>query len=172
MDWKRFFERSPTAVRASRFRELAQGVVVHENAEDVRARIARAPAGVGRRRLLEGLVRDQVAGVMRLSAQKLDLNVPIGRLGLDSLMGLEIRNRLERQLSTSLPPTLVWNHPTVSALATFLLEKLGLAEEPAADAPPRSEPKLLADEDLQTLVSEVGNLGDDEIRSLLAGRAK
>ena len=46
-------------------------------------------------------------------------------LGLDSLMALELRNRLEASLGITLPAALVWAYPTISALAEALCERMG-----------------------------------------------
>jgi acyl transferase domain-containing protein len=42
-------------------------------------------------------------------------------LGLDSLTVLELRNRLATQLGRSLPSTLLYDHPTIAAVAKFIL---------------------------------------------------
>jgi hypothetical protein len=47
-------------------------------------------------------------------------------MGMDSLMALELRNRLEASLGLSLSATLVWGYPTVAALAPHLAEKMGM----------------------------------------------
>ena len=43
-----------------------------------------------------------------------------GELGVDSMMALRFRNRLERALECSLPAELAFNYPTVRSLATHL----------------------------------------------------
>ena len=60
----------------------------------------------------------------------------MGTLGLESLTALEFRKRLESSLGTRLSATIVWNYPTVVAMAKFLLTRLfGAAEQaPAASA--------------------------------------
>jgi NAD(P)-dependent dehydrogenase (short-subunit alcohol dehydrogenase family)/acyl carrier protein len=86
-----------------------------------------------RRAVLAVHVREQVAQVMRLDPTGIDPLVPFGSLGLDSLMGLEIRNRLERSLGLTLSAALVWTYPTIAALAAYLAEVLELpVEQPAA----------------------------------------
>jgi len=69
---------------------------------------------------------------MRLNPAELDPLTPFGSLGLDSLMGLEIRNRLERSLGLTFSAALVWTYPTVTALTAFLTEALELSPEAAA----------------------------------------
>jgi phthiocerol/phenolphthiocerol synthesis type-I polyketide synthase C len=48
-------------------------------------------------------------------------------LGLDSLMALELRNRLEASLGITLPAALIWAYPTISGLAGALCERMGYA---------------------------------------------
>ncbi|XXX73393.1 SDR family NAD(P)-dependent oxidoreductase [Sorangium sp. So ce134] len=70
-------------------------------------------------------VRAEAATVLGLGAPG---DVPTDRalkeLGLSSLMALEMRNALATRLGKALPATLVFNHPTVAALARHLLEQM------------------------------------------------
>jgi acyl carrier protein len=69
-------------------------------------------------------LRQQVAAVLRLDSERVPEDKAVRSLGLDSLMALELRNRLERQLHLKLSATLVWNYPTVAKLAEFLQKRL------------------------------------------------
>ena len=42
-------------------------------------------------------------------------------LGLDSLMSLDLRNRLQADFDRALPSTIAFEHPTVEELAEYLL---------------------------------------------------
>lgn len=48
------------------------------------------------------------------------LDVPLTDLGLDSLMAVDLRNRLQTALGRDLPPTIVFDYPTISALTGML----------------------------------------------------
>lgn len=59
---------------------------------------------------------------------------PFADAGLDSIMALTLRDRLERALGLSLPPTVVFEHPTLRALTRHLLAR---ASEQASHEPDR-----------------------------------
>ncbi|DBA84018.1 TPA: hypothetical protein ACH3X1_006502 [Trebouxia sp. C0004] len=57
---------------------------------------------------------------------------PLMAAGLDSLGTIELRNTLESKLGLQLPATLVFDYPTVNALADLLYPKLAVATAAAA----------------------------------------
>ncbi len=57
---------------------------------------------------------------------------PLMAAGLDSLGTVELRNTLESKLGLQLPATLVFDYPTVNALADLLYPKLAVATAVAA----------------------------------------
>jgi len=69
-------------------------------------------------------LRQEVALVLRLDVARIPVDKALRTLGLDSLMALELRNRLERTLSLKLSATMVWNYPTVSAIAAHLESRI------------------------------------------------
>ncbi|KYF88075.1 hypothetical protein BE20_24005 [Sorangium cellulosum] len=116
--------------------------------------------------VLQQLVREQAALILRLDPGRIERDTPFMSLGFDSLMGLELRNRLEAGLSVALPATLVWTYPHIAALSTYLLGKLDLgggpghaprqAESEGAPAGAEAVAQLSADELLDELARELG----------------
>jgi 6-methylsalicylic acid synthase len=83
---------------------------------------------------LVGEVCRQVAAEMKLPPEELDARRPLIEIGLDSVMTLIIRRRLERQFRVGLPATLLWNRPTVLAVADYLADLLTEADGSSAPA--------------------------------------
>ncbi|WP_428842095.1 SDR family NAD(P)-dependent oxidoreductase, partial [Mycobacterium riyadhense] len=54
----------------------------------------------------------------------LDPDRPFKDLGIDSLTALELRNTLTQHTGLTLPPTLIFDHPTPNAIAEHLLNQL------------------------------------------------
>jgi acyl transferase domain-containing protein/SAM-dependent methyltransferase len=101
-----------------------------EQAASFRQRVLDTLPG-DRLELLRDFVRERVVRVLKLDAAE-----PPGRherlmdLGFDSLMAVQLRNQLSRGagLERPLPATLMFDHPTIEALAAYLLERVVPAE--------------------------------------------
>ena len=121
--------------------------------------------------LLEHHLCQIIAKVLRLPQGQIDRETPLGSLGFDSLMALELRNRLEDDLDLSLSATLIWNYKTVSELTPYLLGRMGLdAVEGLGDEPDTSdEPTLeLSDDENNALSSLMEALTDVSVEELTA----
>jgi acyl transferase domain-containing protein/acyl carrier protein len=84
-------------------------------------------------------------------------------LGMDSLMAVELRNRLQQSLACRLPSTLVFEYPSISALAEYLaFDALKLADRPGGTP---SENGVEVSSPAEDGLDE---LSDEEIEALLA----
>ncbi|MFB7079701.1 SDR family NAD(P)-dependent oxidoreductase [Streptomyces sp. NPDC056308] len=82
------------------------------------------------------LVRAHVAAVLgHGSARDVDIDTTFKDLGFDSFSAVELRNALNRATGLSLPPALLFNHPTPAVLAEHLSGQLrGLDQDQEDDA--------------------------------------
>ncbi|MDB4970230.1 MAG: hypothetical protein JWN44_5919, partial [Myxococcales bacterium] len=91
----------------------------------------RAPA------LLDAVVSD-AAGVLGVEPRAFDRERTFTDLGLDSLMAVELRNRLQAALAVPLAVGLFWKYPTAAALAEQLLSTWLIARVAKRVAPARA----------------------------------
>ena len=86
-------------------------------------------------------IRDHVVEVLWLDSSKpLDLQRPLMELGLDSLMVIELRNRLRANLGVDLPLTDFLHNPTIVQLAELVLSQL--AKSSSSEFPSTPLPQI------------------------------
>ncbi|MCC6168941.1 MAG: SDR family NAD(P)-dependent oxidoreductase, partial [Caldilineaceae bacterium] len=87
----------------------------------LQARLAALARPDARHELLLDYVRGVVAQVIGLrDPDRIDVTRGLFEMGMDSLMAVELRSRLETGVAHPLPTTLTFNYPTVAALAGYL----------------------------------------------------
>jgi NAD(P)-dependent dehydrogenase (short-subunit alcohol dehydrogenase family)/acyl carrier protein len=140
LDIARWAAANPGAVTPF-FDQLREGGAVDTTAPGLReALLAAAPDR--RLPLLEEFVREQLTEVLRLTPDRLAAGTSLKSLGLDSLMALELRNRLEAGSGLVLSATLAWNYPTIAALTEHLATRLEIpldVQEPIGTSVPASD---------------------------------
>ena len=116
--------------------------------------------------LLVAHLRGEVAAVLGWGTDsRIGRRQKLFELGLDSLTSVELRHRLQKNLACSLPLTVVFDYPTVEALAQFVAGQLSLPEDQPA---PAEQPASRLDAEADRLAS----LTDEEVESLMANKFK
>ncbi len=100
-------------------------------------------------------------------SRAVDPETPLGELGLDSLLAVELRNTLSTALGRSMPATLLFDYPTMDALTDHIMvDVLELEDAPAAPNGSAAAPEPVS------LVGSIEELSDEEVDRQLAARAK
>ncbi|MFF4281594.1 type I polyketide synthase, partial [Streptomyces kronopolitis] len=151
----------PEARRATPERESADGDGPG-GLRALRAQLA-GRSETDQERVLVTLVRTQVAGVLGYDAvDAIDPKRAFSELGFDSLMAVELRNRLGLATGTQLPATLLFDHPTAAALARHLRTQVAAGDSAGA------LPALAELDRLEDVLADVAQ--DDPQRARIASR--
>lgn len=137
IDWHRFMARLPAGADPDFFRDLVTAQTRRSLPDGSRPAASptvprhetwRALPESQRRSAVMAHLAEQALQVLGVPpSTELAARMPLKEAGLDSLMAVELRNALTRSIGLPLPATLLFDHPSLEALATYLLDKLGLA---------------------------------------------
>jgi phthiocerol/phenolphthiocerol synthesis type-I polyketide synthase C len=126
LDLRRWFDAYPETAAQATWQTLRQASLQGRTTvagEAFRSQLEASPAPT-RRDLAETKVRELASRVLRIDVTGIDRDTPFKALGLDSLMGLELRNRLESAFGLKLSPTLLWTYGSSRVLAGVLCERV------------------------------------------------
>jgi acyl transferase domain-containing protein/acyl carrier protein/phospholipid N-methyltransferase len=176
IDWKRYVEQVRNGTAPAFLSDIASVArpVTEQAKQQAAPRALELPeqiasAAPGRRRpLVAAFVRERALRALGVDPSRVvDPRTPLGELGLDSLLAVELRNTLGTALRRSLPATLLFDYPTIDALTDFILHQV-LGTEVVA--PPAAAPAQAPGS--ASLVGAIEDLSDEEVERMLAARAK
>jgi hypothetical protein len=153
VDWAKW--ESPTRLLSSVVRHAPAAAPVIAQ-DGILARLSNAPASNRRKVLLEYL-RGEALEVLGLgNAHFIDERQPLVRMGLDSLMAVEFRNRLVASLKRPLTATLLFDYPNLGRLADYLEERNEAQQTAASEIKDSYAETLdsLTDEQAEELLKE------------------
>src|SRR5262249_23959126 len=78
----------------------------------------------------------EAARVLRMDPASLDLQQPLSNFGLDSIMTVELRDRIDSEWQVRVPLVEFFREPTIARLSTIMLEQLCSATESPPIHPP------------------------------------
>jgi len=180
MDWSLFMKNRPQAAAAPFFREMAA------EAQKLQQQTSAAPVQVSpaaeqepelleqlkqaapnkRRPMITACVQNCASQTLGLAASVvIDRRQPLSEMGLDSLMAVELRNTLGGAVGQSLPATLLFDYPTIDALADYLATEVLSIEE----ADDKTKAVVVENEESSVdMLANIENLSDEEVERLFS----
>ncbi|MFQ5794227.1 MAG: type I polyketide synthase [Candidatus Bipolaricaulia bacterium] len=176
VDWRQWFKFYPATRQSPMLSDLLSDVEIDrpkEKGSAIRDLLLSLELDE-RQKTLETYIQKEIARVLQLDPSRIDLETPLNTIGLDSLMAIELNNRVETELNVTLPMITLIQGPSISELATQLIE---LLEEPSStpDATQTRKANALplardpSQKDAGQLLSQLDQLSDEEVDALLSG---
>ncbi|MEV0854637.1 acyl carrier protein [Nocardia fluminea] len=70
---------------------------------------------------------ERVADYTERAAHQVDPTVPLAELGMDSVSAVALCGEIEDRWMLDIDPTLVFEYPTIAAIATYLTAEIAVA---------------------------------------------
>jgi acyl transferase domain-containing protein/acyl carrier protein len=121
-DWHKFSQFLPRVAQSPRYSRLLTGASTGANNPDgppILERLKNSSAAE-QQGILETYLREQSARVLRVAAAEIPLDRPLSQLGLDSLMAVELMNRIEADLKVNINTSGLLGGQSIVALAREL----------------------------------------------------
>ena len=138
VDWNTLGRLAPSIGTSPLYKEVAESGRDSLRSGQARTFILAAPPEQ-QRALVEDFLTGQVAAVFGAEESALDRNLPVTKLGLDSLMAIELLNRIENELAIRFPMGSILNGPSISSLAGPVLETLQSPDQGGGNDLPENE---------------------------------
>jgi acyl transferase domain-containing protein/acyl carrier protein len=114
--------------------------------------------------ILETYLRGQLARVLGLAPAKLDSRQPLNRLGLDSLMAVELKNRIELDIGVLIPMVRLLQGPSLLQIAEQVAGQLTQGGDARPAPVPVAAPAAPPAQDVSAKVDE---MSDEEVEAML-----
>jgi NAD(P)-dependent dehydrogenase (short-subunit alcohol dehydrogenase family)/acyl carrier protein len=133
LEWRSLSRFLPTAA-SPKFSLLAraggEGESEEEGTQDLRRLLMALPEAELQSTVID-LLKVEIGEILRIAPEKIDPDLSIQNMGLDSLMGVELAVAVENRFGTRLPVMALSDSPTVTKLANWIISHLR-GEEAAA----------------------------------------
>jgi acyl transferase domain-containing protein len=166
IDWRQFLDQLPDGADRELFGKMRPpGARTRNTAAGARDnalldRIRSLPSQSRRQALIDHLIDRANLVLGEDSITQIDTRIALREAGLDSLMAVELRNMLVLSTGAALPATLLFDCPTIGALADYLAPLCGIEAEASVEPP-------IALRDVAAGAKELEALSDAEAEALL-----
>jgi phthiocerol/phenolphthiocerol synthesis type-I polyketide synthase C len=126
LEWRALSRFLPTAA-SPKFSVLAraggEGESEEEGTQDLRRLLMALPEAELHGTVID-LLKVEIGEILRIAPEKIDPNLSMQHMGLDSLMGVELAVAVENRFGTRLPVMALSDSPTVAKLALWIISHL------------------------------------------------
>jgi acyl carrier protein len=166
IDWSAFLKQLPNDEAFLFFKEVmpASEEKIQQQSEFLQQ--LEAATTSDRNGLLIDCIRSHVAKILGIELpESIDIDRGLSELGMDSLSSVELRNKLQTSLQCTLPSTLIFDYPTIAAIADYLNKKILSPTSSKVERETKSEGR-------HSVITEIQQLSEEEAEAMLLDELK
>ena len=145
VDWNLAASFAPLLKELSFFEQLVRTKKESGASGSFASRLRSASADQ-RLELTKAFIAQQIAGVFGIAVENVEHETPLNQMGLDSLMAIELKNRVEKEAAISMPMNEILSGPTLLQLAKVVLTHVENREGPGGESESADEGILTSEE--------------------------
>jgi len=116
---------------------------------------------------VEMKLKELVSGVVKKPADSMSSKLAFKSLGIDSLMSIQLKNKLEGTFEIPISVTSFWTYATIREYVSFLIDALSISGVKKVEEP-KAEQKAASQSPVEEPPQEDSDISDDDISDLLA----
>jgi len=120
--------------------------------------------------LIIDLIREEARHILGFdSISSIKPQDVLQELGFDSLMSVQLRNALSNKMDINLPTTLLFDYPSVDAMATYIIGQI-IPEDTSDFSAEHQETQteiFPENDDIELSTSDLANMSDEDVEELL-----
>ncbi|MBK7640534.1 MAG: acyl carrier protein [Bacteroidetes bacterium] len=97
--------------------------------ESPKTSIYKAATFAQAKRQINEFVKLTVSGITKVPVSKIKEDATFKSMGIDSLMAIQLKNKLQAEFNVTLAVSSIWAHPTVDKYGDFIIGELKLKEQ-------------------------------------------
>jgi NAD(P)-dependent dehydrogenase (short-subunit alcohol dehydrogenase family)/acyl carrier protein len=117
--------------------------------------------------IVERYLCGRLARILQVDPSQIERDQPLTQLGIDSLMAVELKNRVEADLRTSVPIVALLQGGSIARLAQVVIAAV-CDEAPTGDAAASTAAPAIGAEEAQHLLAELDRLPIDTVEELIS----
>ncbi|OKH23568.1 polyketide synthase [Hydrococcus rivularis NIES-593] len=166
IDWSAFLKQLPNDEAFSFFKEVMSASEEKIQQRSKFLQQLEAATTSDRNGLLIDCIRSHIARILGIEPpESIDIDRGLTELGMDSLSSVELRNKLQTSLQCTLPSTLIFDYPTIAAIADYLDKTILSPTSSKVERETRGE-------DRNSAIAEIQRLSEEEAEAMLFDELK
>ena len=137
VNWSRFIQQIPGGQKIPFLSSWMSSVTETKN-EQLLEQLKAAPPEEGEKILINYL-KNKISAILGMTAAKIEINQPLTSMGLDSLMAVELRNLVQREMEFEIPMERMIEGISIAEIAGLLIEELLLKQISDSNSSPTEE---------------------------------